>query len=235
MLRTTRVVAVTTVTAAALAALAAPSLSAPRAGSTQPPTTKDRAAAAAGYLARQLQGAHHDHYSVTFSGQVFPNYGETADGVLSMDAAGVAHNAARRATAYLAKHVNNYAAGSPTYYPGAVAKLMLVAIAQHRSVHSFGGVDLVRKLRQAEGAGDAQPGQFQQNPGFPGGSSYIVSQALPVLALALAPGTPGQPSTAAVDFLAGQRCADGGFQSTVRTDTHVACSGEDVDSTGYAV
>jgi hypothetical protein len=233
--RTTRIVAVATTAAALVAALAAPSLSATRAGSTPTPTTKDPAAAAAGYLARQLQGPHHDHYTVTFSGTVYPNYGETADAVLSMDAAGVAQTAAQRATAYLAKNVSGYAAGSPTFYPGPVAKLMLVAVAQHRNVRSFGGVDLVAKLQAAEGAGDAQPGEYQQNPGFPGGTSYLVSQALPVLALAIAPGAPQQPSAAAVSFLAGQQCGDGGFQSTVRPDTGVACSGEDVDSTGYAV
>lgn len=235
MQRTTRITAVAIATAAAVAASAAPSLSATRAGSTRQPTTTDAAAAAAGFLARQLQGKNHDHYTVTFSGTVYPNYGETADAVLSMDAAGVAQNAATRATSYLAKNVNSYAAGTPTYYPGPVAKLMLVALAQHANVRSFGGVDLVAKLKAAEGADGAQSGEYQQNPGFPGGSSYIVSQALPVLALAIAPNAPDQPSAAAVSFLAGQQCADGGFQSTTRSDPNVACAGEDVDSTGYAV
>jgi hypothetical protein len=234
VLRTTRVVAVTAVTATALAAFAAPS-SAARAGSTPTPTTKDPAAAAAGYLARHLQGKRHDHYTVTFSGTVYPNYGETADAVLSMNAAKVAGAAAGRAARYLKRHVRAYAKGSPTYYPGSLAKLMLVAVAEHADIRAFGGVDLLGKLRQAEGAGDAVPGEFQQNPGFPGGTSYVVSQALPVLALALAPGAPHQPDAAAVSFLAGQQCGNGGFQSTIRTDTSTTCGAEDVDSTGYAV
>jgi hypothetical protein len=222
-----------TVAAAGIAAAAVvvPTLTA--SAVTSPPKTPNRAAAAAGWLARQLTGANHDHYTITFGSQTFPNFGETADGVLSMDAAGVSHDAADRATSYLEKHVNDYAKGSPTYYPGATAKLILVATAQHVSPHAFGAVDLVKVLRQSEGAGGAAPGEFQQNPGF-SGTSYIVSQALPVLALSIAPASAGADA-ASVSFLVGQQCADGGFMSTIRDDTTTPCTGEDVDSTGYAV
>ena len=221
--------AVAAVAAVVTVAVAVPTLSA----TASAPTTTDRAAAAAGWLARQLRGVNHDHFTITFGSQTFPNYGETADGVLSMDAAGVAHDAANRATSYLAKHVNDYAKGSPTYYPGATAKLILVVAAQHRAVHNFGGVDLIKVLRDSEGAGGAAPGEFQQNPGL-SGDSFIVSQALPVLALAIAPNASG-PSDASVAFLASQQCPDGGFMSTVRPDPATACTSEEVDSTGYAV
>lgn len=215
------------------AAVAAPTLTAHAA--TSPPRTTNRAAAAAGWLARQLVGTHHNHYTVTFGSQTFVDYGETADGVLSMDAAGVSHDAADRMTAYLANHVNAYAKASPTYYPGSLSKLILVAVAQHKAVHDFGGIDLVQKLRASEGAGDASPGEFQQNPGFPGSTSYIVSQALAVLALSVAPHSPG-PDAAAVSFLTGQQCSDGGFMSTIRDTTSTpTCGTEEVDSTGYAV
>jgi hypothetical protein len=195
--------------------------------------TSDRAEAAAGYLARHLKGANDGHYTVVFSGTTYADFGTTADAVLSMDAAGAAQAAASRATDYLAAHVDDYAKGTPTYYPGAVAKLMLVALAQHRDVHAFGGVDLVEKLAESEGAEGAAPGQFQQNPGFPS-ASYIVSQALPVLALAIA-GEAGQPDDAAVSFLVDQQCADGGFASLIRDDTSTDCTEDDVDATGYAV
>ena len=238
MHRTTRNTAVVIATLATVATTAAPSFgagtTATRAGSTQPPSTSSPAAAAAGFLARQLQGKHHDHYTLTFGSTVYVNYGETADAILSMDAAGVAQDAAHRATAYLAKHVTRYVGASPTDYPGPLAKLILVAIAQHRHPRSFGGLDLIAALEQTEGAGDAAPGEYQQNPGFPGGTSYVVSQALGVLALAIAPQAPDQPDAAAVSFLAGQQCGDGRFSSTIRIDTQAACDPGDVDSTAYA-
>jgi hypothetical protein len=197
--------------------------------------TYDRAKVAAGYLARHLQGKNNDHYTLVFSGVTYANFGQTADAVLSMDAAGASQAAAGRATDYLAAHVNDYAAGSPTYYPGAVAKLVLVALAQHRDVHDFGGVDLVDVLAASEGADGAASGEFQQNPGFPGGDSYIVSQALPVLALAAAADAAGQPDDAAVSFLIDQQCANGGYASLIRDDTSTDCTDNDVDATGYAV
>lgn len=201
-------------------------------------TTTSPAAAAAGYLDRQLVGKHHDHYLASYAcGKKtchYVNYGESADAVLSMDAAGVAQKAAKRATAYLEAHVSSYIVGSPTDYPGAAAKLLLVAEAQHVAPTSFGGVDLVKAITDSEGAGDAVAGEYQQNPGFPS-SSYIVSQALPVLALANDPGAGAEPDNAAVSFLAKQACTDGGFQSVIRAKTIDACGDEDVDSTGYAV
>ena len=53
---------------------------------TTTPTTRGAAQAAAGWLARQLVGPRHDHYAVTFGTTSFPDAGETADGVLAMDA-----------------------------------------------------------------------------------------------------------------------------------------------------
>jgi prenyltransferase beta subunit len=91
----------------------------------------------------------------------------------------------------------------------------------------------VDELVASEGADGAAPGEYQQNPGFPS-DSYIVSQALPVLALAVA-GEAGQPDGAAVSFLVDQQCADGGFASLIRDDTSTDCTEDDVDATGYAV
>jgi hypothetical protein len=219
-------VAVTVSTSAGSALGAAPT--------TAHRTTDDRAKAAAGYLARALQGKNHDHYTTVYAGTAYPSYGQTADAVLSMDAAGAAQAAAERATDYLAAHVDDYAKGTPTYYPGSLAKLILVALAQHRSAHDFGDVDLVAKLVESEGADGAANGEFQQNPGFPS-DSYVISQALPVLALALAADAPDQPDGAAVAFLVGQQCSSGGFASLIRDDTSVDCADFDIDATGYAV
>ncbi|HEX3705576.1 MAG TPA: hypothetical protein VHV76_03005 [Mycobacteriales bacterium] len=211
------------------------------------PTTTNPAAAAAGYLARKLVGTHHNHYDSRYSCGTakkpktctYVNYGETADAILSMDAAGVAQAPATRATEYLQDFVKSYVGSSASdYAPGAIGKLMLVAEAQHVSVRSFGGVNLVAALASTEGVRGALPGEYQQNPeGTPDNFLFFstVSEALPVLALADSSATAGQPDAAAVAFLAAQQCTDGGFPSQLLTDTAAACTaGEDVDSTAYA-
>jgi hypothetical protein len=218
--------AVVVASGVAVASLAGPAAAKPA------PAAKTPAAAAAGYLARQLTGKGHDHYTEVFGGKTYANDGETADGILSMDAAGVAQSAAARATKWLESDIADYAIGSPTDYPGSTGKLLLVAEAQHVNPRSFGGVNLVAALRHSEGAGGAASGEFQQNPGF-SGSSYVVSQALPVLALAALPHS--QVDTAAVTFLFKQQCADGGYQTQIRAKASTKCGTEDVDDTAYAV
>jgi hypothetical protein len=247
---TTRIAALAVAGGVAVAPLAAPAAASAHPVTTRPaatahPATKNAAAAAAGYLVRQLQGKDKDHYVTTFtSGKTvshFVNYGETADAVLSMDAAGVSQTAAKRATKYLRANVASYigsATGTTGFSPGAIAKVMLVAEAQHSSIRSFGGADLVADLLSTEGNG-TPAGEYQQNPpGTPAQDAFFstVSQALPVLALANDPRATGQPDSAAVTFLANQQCSDGGFPSALASNPSQACAaGQDVDSTGYAV
>jgi Squalene-hopene cyclase C-terminal domain len=224
--------AVVVASGVAVASLAGPAAAKP-VPAAKTPAAKTPAAAAAGYLARQLTGKGHDHYTEVFSGKTYSNDGETADGVLSMDAAGVAQSAAARATKWLESDIANYAIASPTDYPGSTGKLLLVAEAQHVNPRSFGGLDLIAALHHSEGAGGASAGEFQQNPGF-SGASYVVSQALPVLALASLPHS--HADSAAVTFLFKQQCTDGGYQTEIRA--HAAstkCGTEDVDDTAYAV
>lgn len=192
------------------------------AGTTAPATT-DRAQAAAGWLARNLVGTHHDHY--VFAGTTYVDYGMTADAALSMDAAGSSQDAVRRMTSYLAAHVNDYAPGSPTDSPGQAAKLILVAVAQHRNPHDFGGHDLVKALRGSEGADGAASGEYHAT--YPS----VINQALAVLALSIGPRT-APPSAAAVNFLSNQQCDDGGFMQDLRNGG--TCTGEIVDATAYA-
>jgi hypothetical protein len=233
--RRSAVIAVTSGVAVASRAL-------PSIATAKTPKTTNAADAAAGYLARSLVGAHHDHYNGSYvsDGQTvtYVNYGETADAVLSMDAAGVAQTAAARATSYLALHVGDYAGTSEdTYSPGAIGKLMLVAEAQHIKVTDFGGLNLIKALQATEGVRGAVAGQYQQNAaGTPEDFLYFstVSQALPILGLASAGGSIA-PDQAAVTYLAGQQCSDGGYPSQLLSDTAAACqAGEDVDSTAYA-
>jgi hypothetical protein len=231
----------------AVASLGLPSASAAShlAAAKRPAKTTNSAAAAAGYLARHLVGKHHDHFTGTFpSGKktiTYVNYGETADAILSMDAAGVAQTAATRATKYLEANVKKYAGKSAgTFAPGPIGKLMLVAEAQHANLHSFGGLDLVAAVRKTEGARGAAAGEYQQNPaGTPAKFDYTstTSQALAMLGLADTAASSGQPDAAAVSFLVAQQCGNGGFPTEILASPKTACSTQpkDVDSTGYAV
>jgi hypothetical protein len=220
--------------AAVVSGVAVASLAAPAAAKTPVPSKLTSPAGyAAGYLARQLIGAHHDHYK--YAGTTYSDDGGTADAVLSMDAAGVALKAANRATTWLQKDIANYAIGSPTDYPGATAKLLLVAEAQRVDPRNFGGVDLIHAIKVSEGAGGAPAGEFQQSPGFPSPTSYVVDQALPVLALANLTYVGAHPDVAAVNFLVRQQCPDGGYQTVIRKDISKKCSAPDPDDTGYAI
>jgi hypothetical protein len=225
--------------------VAVASLAAPAAATTVKTVgAQSPSAAAAAYLVRNFKGNHHDHLtgSYTSGGKkiVFAQDGETADAILSLDAAGVAQHAAKRATKWLEKDQANYVQigdPAPDYLPGSLAKLLLVATAQHVDPHNFAGADLISELKDDEGAGEGTaPGQFQ-DPGETSFGSSVVIQSLAVLALANTTRAADQPSDAAVSFLAGQQCSDGGFVQDIRADTGTACdtASEQVDATGYAV
>ena len=232
MLPIRHLAAIAVTSGVAVTSLAAPSAAA----KTPPPTTRIPAAAAAGFLARQLTGPNHDHLVGSYQKTTFPDYGETADAVLSMDAAGVAQAAAARATRWLENNVGNYALlpgdKAPDYYPGSIAKLLLVADAQHVDPENFGGTDLVGALVGDEGAGGAAPGEFENADMTYGSSANVVTQALAVLALSNTVATAG-PDADAVSFLAGQQCTDGSFEVSIRTSDCTAAA-EDVDATAYA-
>jgi hypothetical protein len=180
-------------------------------------------------------GPNHDHLVDIYQKTAYPDDGETADAILSMDAAGVAQTAAARATRWLEKDIANYAIGygqsAPDYYPGSIAKLLLVAEAQHINPENFGGVDLLGALVGDEGAGGAAPGEFQ-NAGDTTYGANVITQALAVLALSNQVSGAG-PDSDAVSFLAGQQCTDGSFQVAIRT-TGCTASTKDVDATAYA-
>jgi hypothetical protein len=194
-------------------------------------TTTSPAKAAAGWLARQLTGPNHDHYSVTFSGSEFPDAGETADGVLAMDAAKVSQTAAARMTKWLKANAKDYATGSGftpgTYYPGSLAKLLLVAEAQRANVHSFGGLDLVRELRSEQ-----QSNGSYMNTGDKSFGSSPVAQSLALIALSHTGSLFTWPNARAIGWLVGQQCGDGGFSSSNSSTPAKTCT--DVDATAYA-
>lgn len=202
-----------------------------------PASTSDPAAAAAGYLARQLTDG--THYVFDFDGTT-PDYGLTADGVFGMAAAKVAGTAQAAATGYLAANAAGYidsagAFGGP--FPGAYAKLALVAEVTGGDPHAFGGVDLVAALAALECPATGRPecagtpGLFR-NSTADGGFPNVVTQALAVLALSRSAAA-DHPDAAAVDFLAGLACPDGGFPALFPAAGATCVS--DVDGTAFAV
>lgn len=203
----------------------------------------NRPAAAAGWLARQLVGANQDHYVEVFSGTSYPDYGNTADGILAMDAAHTAQFAAYRATDWLAANVAGYTEDTctpsiTTYYPGSLGKAMLVAEAQHRGVHDFGGLDLVQALQAEETpAGQPNAGLYADNNADTSCAyESPITQAYAVLGLDGTGRSTDRADSSAVGWLAGQQCADGGYVGAVRTASSACARGtEDVDTTGYVV
>ncbi len=194
-------------------------------------TTTEAAPAAAGWLAGRLVGANHLTSSYTGSDGnevTYDDYGLTADAVLALDAAGVAQDAAGRATSWLGAHVTDYAGSAPNYYPGSLAKLILVAVAQGANPHDFGPAhtDLVAALTDEENADG-----LYDDPDAKNGYESVVTQAVALVALSR---TDTRPDAQAVAWLVGQQCPDGGFQTDVRTDTSAACSSES-DTTAFAV
>lgn len=215
---------------AALAALVATTAITAPAGATErrpAVTTRNPAAAAAGWLARSLTGPKQDHYVTKFGSNTYVDDGLTADGVLSMDAAHVAQAAATRMTARLQKDASSYAGTAPNYYPGSLAKLLLVAEAQHVSIHNFGGIDLVAALQ-----GEENSQGLYDDPDTQFGYESPLTQALAIIALSHTGSAADKPDGKAVRWLVGQQCGDGGFATATATTPAATCT--DVDTTSYA-
>jgi hypothetical protein len=206
-------------------------LTAPNAATAAP--TRDRAEAGAGWLGRALDKDDH-----VVTGQFGPSYGQTADVVLALAAAGVGRGKAAKATRALKSHVVDYTgAGDPDeYYAGSFAKLLVVAAARDTDPRSFGRSlrnDLVAELRGLEcrpatpGCARGDRGRFSDISQF-GDFSSVISQSLAVLGLSRT--TPRGPSRASVSYLLDQQCRNGAFPQ----DLGAGCSGS-VDATGFAV
>lgn len=201
--RRIRLVAVLSVAAAALVPLAGTAVAAPATAAAPRTILPDDAAA--GWLARQLVDG--DHLETSFGGTSFPDQGLTIDGVFAFSAAKVAGSAAAAATAWLARpeNLDAYTGGGGTEsYAGPTAKLMLLAEVRGANPRSFGGVNLRARLLDLL----TPSGRFSDRSDF-GDFSNAFGQSYAVVALKRDGGVPA----AAVTFLAGQQCADGGFPS----------------------
>ncbi|MEU6238200.1 prenyltransferase/squalene oxidase repeat-containing protein [Kitasatospora sp. NPDC047058] len=212
--------ALTTALPAATAAHAAPAGPAPSASSA----TIRPDAAAAGWLARQLVDG--DHFESVFNGTAYPDQGLTIDAVLAFAASRSSDEAAAKATAWLARPeiISGYLGdGTTEAYAGATAKLLLAAEVRGANPAAFGGVDLPARLRSLQ----TTEGRFSDRSQW-GDYSNAFGQSLALIALHR---TPGDAPTAAVDYLAGSQCADGGFPVSFGQAT---CT-SDPDATALAV
>jgi len=197
---------------------------APAAALASSTVTVAPADAAAGWLARQLTDG--DHFEVAFGPDVFPDQGLTIDAVFAFAAARTSGSFAARATTWLARPdiMPGYIGdGGTESYAGATAKLALAAEVRGLSPTNFGGANLIARLLALQ----APSGQFVDRSAF-GDFSNEIGQSLAVLALQR---TPAGAPAAAVSFLAGIACADGGFPVFFGESPCVS----DVDATSFAV
>ena len=186
-----------------------------------------QAAYAADFVARTL-AAGDDHY--VYPGSTFFDGGNTIDAILALDGAGAGSAQADASFSYLEDNVGGYIGTDfASTYAGPTAKALLAVVAHGGDPTAFGGLDLVDELRATEGA--VEPGRFSDLPvdcGFPTCDfSNTIGQSLAVMALVRA----GESvSTASVDVLLAQQCADGGFRGTIGGATCVS----DPDATAFA-
>lgn len=186
--------------------------------------TLHRGDAAAGWLARQMVDG--DHFETEFDGQIFPDQGLTIDAVYAFAATKEADDFGAAAMQWLAQPeiLTGYIGdGDTNSFAGATAKLALAVQVRGDDPTDFAGVDLVSRLLALQ-----QPsGRFSDASPF-GDFSNAFSQSLAVLTLdRTAAGAPA----AAAGFLAGTRCADGGYPLLFAQPT---CT-SDVDATAMAV
>lgn len=209
----------------AVAATAATLALAPGFTSAAHAATTDPAQVAAGWLSSQL--ADGDHMETVYGDTAYPDAGLTADVIFALDAAGVAQTAAAAATTWLEGQVASYTGdGSTESYAGALAKLALVAQVQGKDPHAFGGTAPVNDLLARLLAQLDPSGRFSDVSAW-GDYSNSIGQSLAILAL----GRDTTAPAAAVDFLVGAQCPDGGFPLTFGAST---CA-SDVDATAYVV
>jgi hypothetical protein len=225
---TRRSCAVAALAAGALVA-AGPTAFAAGGGPARPNSAYSVTSEAAAWLVSQLTGPNKDHY--VFPGTTYADDGNTADGVLALDAAGVAHHATERMVAWLQQDAGNYVGTAPNFYPGSLAKLLIVAEAEHVDVHDFdgNGLDLVTSL-----AGEENPDGLYQDPDTQYGYESTVSQALALIALSNTGDPTDAPDTAAIKWLTDQQCPDGGFRNNETPHTVTTCDSE-VDTTSFAI
>ena len=160
-----------------------------------------------------------DHY--VYPDSTYFDGGNTIDGIIALAGSGTGGTQASESLRYLEENLDVYVGSGSEAYAGPTAKALLAVVIAGGDPAGFGGVDLVTALEALEGEG-----RFRDASAY-GDYSNTIGQSLAVLALLRA----GQAvSTASVDVLLDQQCADGGFRGALDGDTCVS----DPDATAFA-
>lgn len=191
------------------------------------------AKAAGAYLAGQISTGG---FVPTAKGAA--DVGDTVRAALGMATARTGSSAFSRAVAFLTSHVDDQTLDNGAVRPGATGLLVVVAVAAGKDPRAFGGTDLVARILSAQVPAGVDAGEFQDPAArYPG----VLNHSLALLGLAAA-GLPSTDSHAAggLRWLAGEQCADGGWQNDARTSTAgtlAPCDAtmEDSQTSGYAV
>ena len=181
------------------------------------------AADAAAYLAATLAGGVYDYFGA-------PDYGLTADAVLALDAQRHRPGDRRVGDRCAREHVGDYAGSGADVAAGALAKLLVVAVAQGADPTSFGGVDLVAALTALQ----TPAGRFTDKSSSGTDSSNTFGQGLAVLGLTRA----GAAPSAATAYLLRQQCGTtgaAGFRVVLADTPCPAGAAADVDASAVAI
>ncbi|GAA4407887.1 hypothetical protein GCM10023168_24460 [Fodinibacter luteus] len=182
-------------------------------------TRAPQTAAAADFVARTL-AAGGDHY--VYPGGTWFDGGNTIDGIIALAASGSGATQLGESLAYLGDNLASYTGSAGEAYAGPTAKALLGVVVAGGDPTAFAGRDLVAALTVLETA----DGRFSDDSTY-GDYSNTIGQSLAVLALVRAGVT---PSSASVDLLLAQQCADGGFRGDIGAS---GCT-SDPDATAFA-
>ena len=194
------------------------------------------AAAGAGWIARDLSpnGALVDAESHK------PSPSDTASAILALVASGYGANQVKSATNWLEHNYSSYVSLHGVDNAGALALVILAAVAGGANPTQFGGRkksdNLVARLEATQQKSGATAGAFGTAPAI---DAFF--QSLSLLALVAAKAA-GKVTRLGEAYLAGLQCPDGGWEYA-RTAANIACvtpnpktfTGPDTSSTAIAV
>jgi hypothetical protein len=173
----------------------------------------------------------------------FDDYGLTVDTAFALKKIGGHRPALTRIRRALAKHADDYTAGTAATgdpgarYAGAIAKLLVAAQDMGAKGRHFGGLNLVKRLAQRISTSAPTKGRIEDKSGF-GDNANTIGQIFAVRALLRAHSPLAKP---ALRFLVEQQCGQGFLRLDFNSDKTAAnqgCTGKspaDTDVTALAV
>jgi len=164
----------------------------------------------------------------------------TAQTILALSAANVDLPGAQQALGYLEDRVDDYVTVDGSDGPGKLALLILDAEALGANPTSFGGTNLVARLLATQQTSGVDIGLFGTEAQVSDYSAGGYEQGLALAALAAAGVRNTSQVTAAVSWLVGEQCPDGGWTTPDNAEnpcdgSPASYAGPDTNSTSLAV